>query len=329
MVIPFINELLIPPELHVNEFAEAGSRRIAQLARLEARARAANKAQLKPKPAITAPTLRTWPDEVRGVPNAFLRSALFGAVRKGSRAYLKMETIKSIGGVQISYTGTRLDQIDLSVWQSVLHLARRQMLGQELRYKAYGLLKLMKKTDTGKNRKLLHDRLLRLAACTFEVVQGDISYKGSLIKDVYKDEDSLEYVVFLDTGLNAMFSKSGFSYIDWNIRSALDGQPLAQWLHGFYSSHAKAYKLKVSTLHQLCGSEAREIWKFTQTLCRAFDSLSAVYNKHGKSFEYAIRGDLVHIQRQKSPTQHRHISKVERTTMMRAVLAGREYRTDR
>ena len=317
------------PELHTNNITNSGSRRLAQLAKLEARARAANKAQLKPKPAITTPTLKTWPDEVRGVPNAFLRSALFGAVRKGSRTDLKMVVINSIGGVQISYTGTRLDQIDLSVWLSVLHLSRRQMLGQELRYKAYGVLKLMKKTDTGKNRKLLHDRLLRLTACTVEVVLGDIFYTGSLIKHFYKDENSLEYVVILDARLNALFSKSGFSYIDWSIRSALDGQPLAQWLHGFYSSHAKAYGLKVSTLHQLCGSEAREIWKFTQTLCRAFDALSAAYNKHGKSFEYAIRGDLVHVQRQESQTQCRHLLRVERTKKMRAVLAGREYRSSR
>ncbi|MNR32049.1 hypothetical protein D3C85_1496050 [compost metagenome] len=139
----------------------------------------------------------------------------------------------------------------------------------------------------------------------------------------------MEYVVTLDARLNALFSKSGFSYIDWSIRSALDGQPLAQWLHGFYLSHAKAYGLKVSTLHQLCGSEAREIWKFTQTLCRAFDTLSAVYNTHGKSFEYAIRGDLVHVQRQESETQCRHLLRVERTKMMRAVLAGREYRSSR
>ena len=33
--------------------------------------------------------LPLWPEPVRAVPNGFLRSALFGAIRKGRRRYLK------------------------------------------------------------------------------------------------------------------------------------------------------------------------------------------------------------------------------------------------
>ena len=32
---------------------------------------------------------------------------------------------------------------------------------------------------------------------------------------------------------------------------------LAQWLHGFYASHAKPFPIKIETLHRLCGSPFR------------------------------------------------------------------------
>lgn len=41
------------------------------------------------------------------------------------------------------------------------------------------------------------------------------------------------------------------------MRHALDGHQLAQWLHGFYASHAKPFPIKIETLHRLCGSPFR------------------------------------------------------------------------
>jgi hypothetical protein len=57
--------------------------------------------------------------------------------------------------------------------------------------------------------------------------------------------------------------------VEWAVRHELDGKPLAQWLHGFYASHAKPFPLKIETLHRICGSEAGEMWKFAQTLRKA------------------------------------------------------------
>jgi hypothetical protein len=253
--------------------------------------------------------LKSWPDDIRGAPNEILRSALFGALGKGSRALLEKESIMSPKGQQIRYTGTRLDQIDLTIWLCLLHLARQQTLGQELSFKAYNLLKLMRKTDTGKNRKILHERLLRLKSGGFEITKGNLEYKGRLIGDVYQDARSLAYVLILDAKLHLLFPKDGFTYVNWVIRSALYRQPLAQWLHGFYSSHAKPYPMKVETLQKLCGSEATETWKFTQTLLRALTALSTTCSVHHEKFSYDIRGDLVYVERQPSASQLRHIAK--------------------
>lgn len=70
--------------------------------------------------------LPLWPDAVRAVPNSFLRSALFGAIRKGRRRFIKGEQIAAVDGIEIRYTGERLDQGDLDVWEALLHAARDQ-----------------------------------------------------------------------------------------------------------------------------------------------------------------------------------------------------------
>jgi len=54
--------------------------------------------------------------------NGILRSALFGAIRKERRRYIDDEFIASVDGVEIRYKGQTLDQYDLSVWETVLHI---------------------------------------------------------------------------------------------------------------------------------------------------------------------------------------------------------------
>jgi hypothetical protein len=281
-----------------------------KLERIEARSRARTSAlEIKEPSPATGPKIKPWSEEVRSVPNPILRSALFGAVKKGGRALLEREHIASPKGQRIHYTGVRLDQIDLTVWLCALHLARNQPLGKELCFTAYSLLKLMKKTDTGKNRKILNERLMRLKTSTVEITQRNVLYIGSLLKDVHQNPESSKYVLVFDAKLHVLFPSDGFTYVDWVIRSALDRQPLAQWLHGFYSSHVCPYPMKVTTLYRLCGSEASEMWKFTQTLRRALSAVSATCEAHGELFVYDIRGELVHIQKRPSISQHRHILK--------------------
>ncbi len=252
--------------------------------------------------------LPLWPEPVRTAPNGFLRSALFGAIKKGPRRYMEKELMASIDGVTIRYTGLRLDQGDLDVWLSVLHAVRLQALGSECRLTSYALLKLMGKTDTGKNRATLHTRITRLVANALEVNQGRYSYIGSLIAGAAKDEDTQEWVIELPPKLRPLFAADQFTQVEWAVRHTLNGQPLAQWLHGFYASHAKPYPIKIETLHKLCGSEAGEMWKFAQTLRKALDAVTEASNAHGEGFSYEIYRDLVHVDKRGSGPQRRHIA---------------------
>jgi hypothetical protein len=250
-----------------------------------------------------------WPDFVRGVPNGLLRSALFGAIAKGRRRFMSGERVTTLDGLTILYTGERLDQGDLDLWESVLHVVRFQALGMPRRVTSYALLKLMGKTDTGKNRKVLHARITRLRANAVEIKQDGGSYIGGLIDQAYKDNETQEWVIVVSPKLHTLFAADQFTQIDWNVRRALVGKPLAQWLHGFYASHAKPYPMRVDTLLKLAGSEDESPSSGRQTLRKSLDALAQASETHGQPFSYDIRGELVHVDKKPSDSQRRHLAK--------------------
>ena len=252
--------------------------------------------------------LPLWPEPVRAVPNGFLRSALFGAIRKGRRRFVKGEHLAALDGIEIHYTGERLDQGDLDVYESVLHAVRLQELGSQCRVTSYALLKLMGKTDTGKNRATLQTRIERLRANAIRMKQGRYSFIGGLVDEAYKDEETQEWVIVLNPKLRALYGADQFTQIEWAVRQALDGRQLAQWLHGFYASHAKPFPMKVETLLRLCGSES-ELRRYRQTLGDALDAVAEASAAHGEGFSYEIRGDLVHVEKQAKGAQRRHLAK--------------------
>jgi hypothetical protein len=272
------------------------------------------KAPSKPLPNTNMATLPLWPDPVRAVPNGFLRSALFGAIAKGRRRYINGEDLAAIEGITIRYTGQRLDQGDLDVWECVLHAVRLQELGSQCRLTSYALLKMMGKTDTGKNRTTLHTRITRLVANALEIKQGRYSYMGSLIAGAAKDEETQEWVIELNPKLCPLFAADQFTQVEWAVRHALDGKPLAQWLHGFYASHAKPFPLKVETLHQLCGSDAKRMCDYKTDLRRNLDAVVEASVAHGEGFGYEIRSDLVYVEKKASRSQRGHLANKRRKT---------------
>ena len=262
-----------------------------------------------PPPPAQVIKLPLWPEAVRAVPNGVLRSALFGAIRRGPRRYLDRERMAALEGIEIFYTGQRLDQGDLDVWEVVLHVVRLQGLGDKCCVTAYQLLKALGKTDSGKNRDILDQRLSRLNATAVRVKQGQYSYEGSLIDEAYQDEKTRAYVLNLNPKLRSLYGPDQFTQVDWIIRRELDGQPLAQWLHGFYASHAQPYPVSIAKLYELSGSEASELWKFAQTLRKNLDSLAKASVMHGQPFNYFIQNDVVHTSKLPSRSQQLYLKK--------------------
>lgn len=252
--------------------------------------------------------LPNWSDSVRRVPNVALRSALFAAVSKGCRPYFERVKINALGGISILYTGALLDQGDLDVWETVLHLSRTKEMGSECRVTAYRLLKELGKTDTGKNRAILDKHLSRMSATSLQIRVGELSYEGGLIHEVYRDHETRNYVIRLNPGLRVLFLADQFTDIDWDVRKALNGRPLAQWLHGFYATHARPYDLKIETLHSLCGSRAGRLSDFKKDLRRALDSLQKARDEVGQEFSYSIEKGLVRVKTTPTYSQRKHLS---------------------
>lgn len=269
-----------------------------------------------------------WPDTARGVPNSVLRSALFGAFGRGKRKFLRREPIASIEGISIFYTGQRLDQSDLDVWEGILHLSRNLNLGEPIEFTARGLLRLIGRggpsgESLGKSdREWLKSVFARLKATNVEFQQGPYAYGGSLIDEYFRNDRNGSYVLTLNPRMKVLFSRDGWTSIDWEIRSALRGHPVAQWLHGFYSTHAFPFPYKVGTLHRLCGSEqgatattvvqrnkALHAWR-DATLVPALRALEEACNAAGQSFSWdVLGGELLKVNRDPSRTQQKHLKR--------------------
>ncbi len=279
---------------------------LAEKAKARPKAEAAPQAQPVPAKVVQLPL---WPEAVRCVPNSVLRSALFGAIKRGARAYLERVQIHAQEGITIRYTGPRLDQGDLDVWATVLHAVRDQALGTECHVTAYQLLKTLGKSDTGGNRKVLDKRLSRMNATALYVKVGRYSYEGSLIAGVERDELTKAYIIRLDPKLSSLFAADQFTQVEWQVRHALEGQQLAQWLHGYYSSHAKPFPVRAETLLELSGSSDASATSGRQSLRKALNAVAEACKANGEKFSYRLEDGLVHVTRTPSRSQQKHLNK--------------------
>jgi len=247
--------------------------------------------------------LPLWPEPVRGVPNSILRSALFGAIKRGKRAYQDGVKKASVDGVTVVHTGPQLDQADLDVWEQCLHLARTGGLGVEIRFTGHGFLKAIGR-GTGKSQhEWLKSALRRLMTSLVELEDGKKAYAGQLLHHWYRDEESGQHVMELNPKIAAMYGTDGWTQIEWEQRQSLKKQPLAQWLHGFYSTHAAPFPYKVETLHRLCGSGTEDLKHYREKLRKALDALSEAT---GWAWEIDDP-DLVQISKKPTSSQSRHL----------------------
>lgn len=209
------------------------------------------------------------------LPNDVLRSALFAISEKVFRREAKIASIEGIDVFMVR--GWRPTQAHLDVWEHCLHLASTQGTGKRIGFSAYSFLKAIgRNPGGGSDRKWLNDALLDLASCIVRISDGRRTYWGPLLEGGSKDEVTEEYVIEINPRLAVLFMGGNWTALDREERAALRRHPLAQWLHAFYSSHAKPYAYKVESIKDLCGSDVSELRKFRQILKRALEKLSEV-----------------------------------------------------
>ena len=86
-----------------------------------------------------------------------------------------------------------------------------------------------------------------------------------------KNEETGHYTIQLNKSLIKLYAQN--TWVDFKQRSALKRKPLAQYLHGYYSSHKNPYPVKVETLYKLSGSKTKRISDFKKTTIAALEEL--------------------------------------------------------
>ncbi|MEO8767262.1 MAG: plasmid replication initiator TrfA [Nitrosospira sp.] len=239
--------------------------------------------------------LSLWSDVQRGVPNEFVRSALFPAIPANKARYLQREVLFSQEGFRIEFTGRQLTQSDLDVFEGIMHLGRGVREGNYVEFTAHGLLKLIGR-DTGKSQhEWLLNVLQRLTATSLMITRdGSKVYWGSLLPEGAANFESGRYRVELRREMLQLFSR-GFTLIEWDQRRSLGKKPLAQALHGWICSHSPhPYPVTVRYLHDLTGSNTKDLKHFRANLRVALPEIQA--SGAIKSWRIDTR-DKVHIER--------------------------------
>lgn len=185
----------------------------------------------------------------------------------------------------------QLNQEDLSVWETLVHLARQHPLGNQCSFTAYGILKTLGLPTGGKNHAILHTTIKRLNACSVEITYEGKTYFGSLIEGGIKDEITSHYTIELNRKLIRIFGENQWTAIDWEQRLKLRRKPLAQALHAYFSSHRRPYPIKLSTLQELTGCLNSQKASFKRQVKSALNELMKI----GFLQSHGIEGDLVSV----------------------------------
>lgn len=130
-----------------------------------------------------------WPEPVRKLPVALMRSALFAVVNGAPRKeYPEFISIVSTKDIKLSYKGEQLTQADQTVWMQDLHIARGQPLAStRIVYTPYAFLRSLGQSDGTANHVRLWESQRRLRSASLHIETKRYEYEGSLILEVMRE----------------------------------------------------------------------------------------------------------------------------------------------
>lgn len=208
----------------------------------------------------------TTPKGSTGTAVSFVRSAVFGMVKRGKRRLVGDEKLSSNADFDIYFTGYEVDQNDLSTFMAVCDMYREEPKKVEygvLRCKMHGIIKRLGLKDNSKIRKIVADRLERLTKAHVTVISGPRRVAGTVLSTFGIDEKTGDTIIRPNVELQSLFLGQEWQLMNREVRLALGSNQLAMWLHAFYSSHKPPiYRYKVETLKELCRSQAKELRRF-------------------------------------------------------------------
>ena len=265
--------------------------------------------EAKAAPAIPEQTAQLiefppWPDDRRATAQAVFRSALFPAMSfKGGRPFLKEERLCSVEGVEVFFTGERLDQSDLDVYLELLKIARQSPLGTRCHFSAYSLLKALGRATGKANYKWLHSVIIRLCGGIVDMTDHQVRYFGGLVNGGTKNENTRHYDIGINTDFACFFKAGLWASLDNQQRCALGRNQTAKALHAYYSTHVAPGPHGFEKLAGLIGLGNKTRRNLRANLIEAHDELKRIGFLSG----YEVREDTIKLTVNHTPSQNRHL----------------------
>ncbi|MBU0801136.1 MAG: replication initiator protein A [Alphaproteobacteria bacterium] len=245
-----------------------------------------------------------WDDDNRGVPNPLIRGGLFGVGTSAKREFFPNMHVSSLSNYEITYTGQDLQQDDLSVWMSLINLARKSPLSDKVRFTGYQLIRDLGWRMHSDSYRRAQESIERLKVTGIKISTKDKSegYSGSLIREyAWADADengNTKWMVRFEPRVSVLFMNDTTTMLEWETRKKIGTRAtVAQWLHAFYATHRDPIPLSVEKLHELCRSDA-QLSTFRRNLRNALDKLVDV----GFLATYEIVNDRVHLTKVGKPS---------------------------
>jgi hypothetical protein len=231
--------------------------------------------------------LPSWREAATGLPNVFLRSALFGAANAQGVAVME-ETIASQGNTSLTLTGFRLCDYDRRVFAACLNYYRDDRplsQGAEATWVTVTFWQLAKdlKVTYGANvHAAIHASLIRLNAAHLRVrVRGkdiplphliEVAFDGCQESVAHSASRGSDLVVFrILESMAKLFGPTDWSAVSESALHEYSG--LDAWLNAFYSTHSKPYPMSMADLLCYSGSVC-DLREFRRRLGRTLTKLS-------------------------------------------------------
>ena len=274
---------------------------------MEVLQRKTTEALMRQRSVIDARMLQTvlpmWDDDNRGVPNPLIRSGLFSVRNTEKREYLPKLHIASLSNYNVSYTGQDLQQDDLTVWMSLINLARNQPMSDSVLFTGYQLIKDMgwrMHSDSYRRAKQSIERL-KVTGIEISTNNSESAYSGSLIREyawtASDDKGNARWMVRFEPTVSMLFMEDTTTLLEWETRKSIGTRAtLALFLHSFYSSHRDPIPFKVEKLYELCRS-GDSLSSFRRNIKNALTKLVDV----GFLTMFVVKDDTVHVQKKLKP----------------------------
>ncbi len=137
----------------------------------------------------------------------FLRSVLFSPVPSKSRVYIKNQLLANQRGIMVRFTGMRLSQADLAIWDALLYLVQQQSSKSVCLFTGDSILKLMRLPANADYYKALESAIEHLAIARFTLENDRYIHMGKLVQYFEIDHKTGKFTVEINPALIRLIRK--------------------------------------------------------------------------------------------------------------------------